>query len=662
MKQKGITIWEQHLERIVLGVAALFFLAFGGLQLISKPNAVDRQPQGTINPGEVDGLLESTAQNLQQRLAPEAPAAFEVPDHRPVLDLFTASLGAPISPATAMQPSHRRVVVAEEIDDGGGDVPYNEPVIGAPQAVAARQFFDAVAEEEVLNVPELAELPAFEEVPYDVTWVTAAAVFPVSDVLAEFQRTGPDGANPIPVNWYFNTVNVLDVVVEREEYVDGTWTNLTTLDPLPGRYSLREQLAGKLDRSGRDAMLDELRDDAMRRAVMQPAFFATLNDNFTPPDPRVSEEVAEEASEEEQAMRILVNKIRRESAARDRMMEELKEAGGTMDPPEPPDRKPPPERPGAKPPGGAGGGAGGGDRGGRPGGKPPPKAPPGARPPGAGGMPGFGAGGSESPGADKKKNERLIRNLKKKIRASIKRIDRFSRQLAELVGPDQAAAMIAGVAAEGAGSGITDLDGDRLVVWAHDMAVEPDRTYRYRFTVKLYNPFFGHKLELIDSQHELAESIALASQASAWSEPLEAIPPRKVWIVKAGAPPKMAGRLGLGEATAEVYQFSHGRWWRESFRVQPGDRVGGKEMMELGGSEVEVDFGTDWFVLDIVPNIDARTAQRDRGLGATVVLQRLGGDTDQYHDPGRDRDDEARQRLFDEVEEAESEGLASAAP
>ena len=39
----------------------------------------------------------------------------------------------------------------------------------------------------------------------------------------------------------------------------------------------------------------------------------------------------------------------------------------------------------------------------------------------------------------------------------------------------------------------TILSGD-LWVWAHDMTVEPGKTYRYRMTLQLANPFFGHKI------------------------------------------------------------------------------------------------------------------------------------------------------------------------
>ena len=36
-----------------------------------------------------------------------------------------------------------------------------------------------------------------------------------------------------------------------------------------------------------------------------------------------------------------------------------------------------------------------------------------------------------------------------------------------------------------------------------------------------------------------------------------------------------------------------------------------------------IDFTTDWFVVDVVENLDANQDDRDRGHGATVILQRI---------------------------------------
>ncbi len=63
MKTKGITVWEQHAEKFVLGLAGLLFVGFTAIQFIGDPNAV---PLGAkeITPAEVDGILTEEAENL----------------------------------------------------------------------------------------------------------------------------------------------------------------------------------------------------------------------------------------------------------------------------------------------------------------------------------------------------------------------------------------------------------------------------------------------------------------------------------------------------------------------------------------------------------------------------------------------------------------------
>jgi hypothetical protein len=46
----------------------------------------------------------------------------------------------------------------------------------------------------------------------------------------------------------------------------------------------------------------------------------------------------------------------------------------------------------------------------------------------------------------------------------------------------------------------TILSGD-VWVWAHDMTVKPGKTYRYRMTLQLANPFFGHKPSLYENKN-----------------------------------------------------------------------------------------------------------------------------------------------------------------
>ena len=69
MKTKGISIWEQHIQWIVLGLAVVAFVAFTTKQFVGEPNAVSMGGR-QVAPGEVDRLLEEDAERLAARLAP----------------------------------------------------------------------------------------------------------------------------------------------------------------------------------------------------------------------------------------------------------------------------------------------------------------------------------------------------------------------------------------------------------------------------------------------------------------------------------------------------------------------------------------------------------------------------------------------------------------
>ena len=112
----------------------------------------------------------------------------------------------------------------------------------------------------------------------------------------------------------------------------------------------------------------------------------------------------------------------------------------------------------------------------------------------------------------------------------------------------------------------------------------------------------------------------------------------------------------MGQATAEVYSFYNGRWWLETFSVQPGDRIGSTQAIRRADAEpLEVDFGTNWFVLDIIADIDADRSAEDQGRGATVLLQSVGdGGSTRLADPIAAIRDRERQQLKEAVEEAEA--------
>ena len=93
------------------------------------------------------------------------------------------------------------------------------------------------------------------------------------------------------------------------------------------------------------------------------------------------------------------------------------------------------------------------------------------------------------------------------------------------------------------------------------------------------------------------------------------------------------------------------------YKVQPGEHIGAMQMKRPGDGEpqVEVDFSTGLYVLDIVVDIDAsRSDARNSGLAATVLLQNArDAEKIEFRDPRIDGSDARRWDLRDNVTDRE---------
>ena len=103
----------------------------------------------------------------------------------------------------------------------------------------------------------------------------------------------------------------------------------------------------------------------------------------------------------------------------------------------------------------------------------------------------------------------------------------------------------------------------------------------------------------------------------------------------------------------------------DTFVLEPGDYVGGLESLRREADAPgpsEIDFGTDWFVLDIVGDTQADKLTREQGRGARVVLMNMIDESViVIGDPLQTIVDTERQQLKEAVEEADlAEGMASA--
>ena len=200
---------------------------------------------------------------------------------------------------------------------------------------------------------------------------------------------------------------------------------------------------------------------------------------------------------------------------------------------------------------------------------------------------------------------------------------------------------------------------DELLVWGHDLEVQPGSTYQYRCVARVYNPFFGKGNQLVKEQDAagLSAAFTIDSVASEWSSELTVSPDVRFFVTKAMVGD---GSLGMGSAQIEVYKLLGGQWRRGEVSVQPGERIG--RVDDRGGASV--DFSTQYFLLDVVEDLDSERssgATRDRRPGI-VVIGSIGGDDPEIRIPAVDLGDVDRMRLRAQAEASKAAGQGSGAP
>lgn len=636
MKLKGINIIEQHVEKLVLGLAVVGLLGVAAWQFIGHPNRVQLGGK-TVDPGEVDQILKDRADRIAAKLGDDARPdddSFAQPAPR-VLGDFEKSLAGGVS--TTDQLARLGPGLGSRLlpIDLGADTWYFEPQIEKPAILAeVVQTADALTPEVVAQYPELAARFPSPTAPKDIVWTTPAAIIDPRALREEMRRSNTTGTPPrmqIPTPWYNDTLIAIDVEFEREELLaDGSYGSRVKVDPIPGQTTFRPRLQGQPDAQLRNDLMARLSDKAVQAALLQPDFLPTRNDSFVPP----AMPNAGSAPVENEQARQYADMLGRLKSEHTRKTNELTKLGGPL-------VEPPKDNEKERNRGKDEGNEEGGERGGRGGGALPP-------PGGGGGLGGNVPGGKGSrggegtgPNSDASKKRRI--NLTKELAKLDERIVSTEAALKEIA-PD---AVVGGDA-----SASVDLAGDEpVLVWCHDIGVEPGRTYRYRSVLRLYNPFFARSRQLVKEQTRLSDAIGLDSKVSEWSDPVEVTPPVVFFLTRANPG---EGQLGLGTVRAEVYRLHDGRWRREEFTIAPGDRIGRpsegsrlpRESGDAAQAAAEIDFSTDWYVLDIVED---QTADR-RGLaegqkGAIVVLGKLGGGRTELRDPQQDVNSEDRRRL-----------------
>lgn len=625
---KGISFIEQHVEKLVVALLAIVFLAVLAMQFLTAPNRV---PMGgeEVDPAGIEGRLKAKADAIRGRLAGGGSDAPLVEGGIPkVADDFVVGLDRPVSPRSKLpQIDHALAKSLLPGDVSSGDAVYHVPRFPPLAMLDVRQESATIKASVVSSNPELKELVS-ASAEADVTWSIPVARIDLKAMRSELKASG-QGTTAIPELWSNGNLYLIDLVFERQELGPEGWSEPAVVPPLPGQFSLRKEL-GKADAVLRDEVFRLLSARERALAILQPDFYETVREVFTAGS--ILGDTGSVHAGESDEVRRLRRSLAAKSSNLSRVEADLKELGGPLRGPDEKDKK---KDDAGKDTGGGGGGGGGG-----------------TKTPGSG--MGFGSGtaggkrglsGSSPDDEATRAKRRLLTGQFDRLTAEV---DRLSKQLQKLA-PDAAA-----VQAAGDQSDLAKLD--TLLVWGHDLGVRSGSTYRYRARLEVYNPFFARKRQLSSKQADLADAFTLRTAVSEWSEPVAIEPEVAFFLVDAGPG---EGRLGLGSAKFEVFRYQDGERRRESFVVQPGDRIG--DSRETGQDKREIDFGTEWFVVDVLEGLPGDSRADGKGRNVQVLVADDRGRT-MFRTAVKDLDDANRRKFNDEVEDARVDSMKPAEP
>lgn len=553
MKLKGISWFEQHLEKVF---ACLFFAALLvvlALQFVGNEStvAVGKDQVPLSSAWEKVG---QQARTVQQKLASTATPEGDPSIATSPIVKFSERYKGPVSPSPTLA-----VAIGETSSIGestvtpvAGIAPLSPLQVPAPLSPIAASQLILVHPVEAQKPEVAAVLPP--AMPYDKAGVTVEAEFPGA-ALYEALSTDPDGpggpVRPMPRHWV-DSMQILVVELFREELqADGTWAKGTSIAPMPGVWSLAPELEKPIPGA---AYLKDLARLATENAetIRRPRYFQSwIGEKWmTPTDRRDQDRRLLEMA----GMGDDVRRLRQQADDRFNTLRNIEDQLARLGPG------------GAQPPG---------ERAPRP--SPPPNSGPGGKGPGGGG--GGGGGGGQRPpdGPRADPNESRRKGLEAQR-------DRVRRDLDAIVA--RLAAMNEDVSRYGVAAGETApieapveptiaeaplLVNPAVKVWAHDVSVERGKTYRYQMRIVLNNPMFGQGNVMVPEQQEWAKAPIVRSEPSVWTDPVKVDDESYYFIVGANPGDRQMNRIA--GARAELYTFKWGRWRKGDTQLEPGDRV-----------------------------------------------------------------------------------------
>ena len=580
MRKKGGNFFEEHVEKIVLALIGLVCIWLMIIRVVISPNKIQYTGE-EFGPGKIDIRISRDAELLKEKLDSKPEP---LPPYKQRLDDFLRLVNSPIGDIDISLywplPIHSSTDFIDKRQ-------YRIPRIGEVADVAI-EYIGAVAYMPTIDIDEENRYEVTVCEPNDIDFVTVEAKFDVSGLYGRFyDNFAGDGVeqekwrDPCLANPIFAAVHL-----QRQELdADGSWSEWqivprTKIDPRKKLFESVEEVE-ELPPGGIKVRLLKFDDAEVRMALLQPEAYkiASAKEEWFPPllHKKYVEQQQEIEMEKKRRAREVERKEREEE--REKAREEREKARE--------------ERRSRTSETGAYGGQYGGRRGDS-----------------TRRQDRFGSGGrgrdrtrrdrSETFGegeASTRRQEREERAREREarlaeMRAEIKRtsIDDIYKELDEILITKK-----------------TNLAKVRepLLFWAHDDTIEPEKNYRYRIRLGVFNPIAG-KNQVDEQDKDLKDQLILWSDFSDITG-LVKIPGRLCFFPRTI---QEAGKV----VTVEVDKYMLGYWYSKDFAVKRGEVIG--KVVDFEEVEVEqsttssmvtvalpetIDYGTGAVLVDAVP-------------------------------------------------------------
>jgi len=514
MIKQILSILENHVEKIVLGIVGVICFWLLITQVLFSPNQV-KYDNRTFSPGEIDSYINEKAQKLLEQLEVE-PQSKE--SYQPRLDNYAALMESSVRDISINHSLPYVMYVARDVKKKGI---YSLPEIGDVNNLEAHHI-RAVAYVPTEEITP--ESPYSEETsePNDVDLVTVEGHFDIGRLREEFNRkfAGEDVAkqewrDPCLAEPVFAAVDL-----QRQEQIQedkwGAWERVPRLG-LSGQEKLFAIIenVNDLPAGGIELRLHRYNNSTVQAEVLQPEAYqiASADEAWFPPS--LYADYSQYQREEEIRKRKEEMETRREEEKKIR--EERLEKRGI----EPRER----------------------DRGDRESesetGVPPELLE----------MMGGISGGSDRLAKRRERREEE-RSQRGETQEEEKTLDDIYKSLDDIM----------------IGKEIKLSEVEKTInFWAHDDTAEPGHSYRYRIRIGVFNPIAGTD-QLSEAEKERDGQVILWSD---FSEPTEVLLiPKRMYVFPLDIQ-EMSKAL-----TVQVSRYELGYWYTHDFTINQGDAIG----------------------------------------------------------------------------------------